>query len=178
MSTFKSDPLLAAGKIIVIVAQAITAFAAAVVTIGIPIILLAQDQAQTRIRVELDNPDFIFPAVSIAGLLALVLAVLVLAYFFFDRLRRIIDTVGEGDPFQPENATRLTTMAWLMLGIQLLAIPTAGIGFYLTDIMGEDPAEVTMSIDFSGVVMVIILFILARVFRHGAAMRADLEGTV
>ena len=29
-----------------------------------------------------------------------------------------------------------------------------------------------------GILMVIILFILARVFRHGAAMREDLEGTV
>ena len=28
------------------------------------------------------------------------------------------------------------------------------------------------------ILLVIILFILARVFRHGASMRADLEGTV
>ena len=30
----------------------------------------------------------------------------------------------------------------------------------------------------SGILMVLVLFILARVFRHGAAMREDLEGTV
>jgi hypothetical protein len=33
-------------------------------------------------------------------------------------------------------------------------------------------------IDFGGVLTALLLFILARVFREGAAMRKDLEGTV
>ena len=32
--------------------------------------------------------------------------------------------------------------------------------------------------DLTGFLIVLVLFILARVFRHGAAMREDLEGTV
>ena len=178
MTKLKSDPLLAFGKFIVVLAQAIMAFAAAAVTIGIPIILLMKDKAQADLRVEMGDPDLLFPALPIAGLLVLLLAALLLAYFFFDRLRRIIDTVSKGDPFEPENAVRLTAMAWFMLGIQVLAIPVAGIGLYLVDIMNEDRAEITSGIDLSGIVMVVTLFILARVFRHGAAMRADLEGTV
>ena len=40
--------------------------------------------------------------------------------------------------------------------------------------------ELTADIEFSltGVLLALVLFILARVFRHGAAMREDLEGTV
>ena len=34
------------------------------------------------------------------------------------------------------------------------------------------------SFDFGGLILILTLFILARVFRHGAAMREDLEGTV
>ena len=36
----------------------------------------------------------------------------------------------------------------------------------------------TRSVMAWGILLVLILFILARVFRHGAAMREDLEGTV
>ncbi|QZD90571.1 DUF2975 domain-containing protein [Qipengyuania aurantiaca] len=178
MTKLTSDPLLALGKIVVILAQALMGLAAAAVAIGTPIVLLMKDKAQADLRAELGNPDFIFPAFSIAGLLILALAILLMAFFFFDRLRRIIDSVGAGDPFEPANATRLTAMAWLMLGIQLLAIPAAGLGLYLVKIMEETEATVDASLDLSGIVMVVTLFILARVFRHGSAMRADLEGTV
>jgi hypothetical protein len=33
-------------------------------------------------------------------------------------------------------------------------------------------------VDFGGIILVLTLFVLARVFKHGAAMREDLEGTV
>lgn len=178
MQKLKSDPLLAIGKFIVIIAQALMALAGTALAIAIPVVLFLQGKAQAELRAELGNPDFIFPTMSIVGLFALMLAVIVMAFFFFDRLRRIVNTVGEGDPFQPDNAERLTMMAWLMLGIQLLAIPTAGLGLYVSKLMEENDATVDAGFDLSGVVMVIVLFILARVFRHGAAMRADLEGTV
>ena len=38
--------------------------------------------------------------------------------------------------------------------------------------------QIMMVMVVSVVLMVIVLFILARVFKHGAAMREDLEGTV
>ena len=42
----------------------------------------------------------------------------------------------------------------------------------------HDGVTIDAGLDLSGIVLVVVLFILARVFRHGAAMRADLEGTV
>ena len=71
-----------------------------------------------------------------------------------------------------------------MLAVQLLALPIGAIGMLFAGDMPRpegsqtDWIHVDASLDFSGVVMVVVLFILARVFRQGAAMRADLEGTV
>ena len=39
-------------------------------------------------------------------------------------------------------------------------------------------AHIEVGVSFSGILMALVLFILARVFREGARMREDLEGTV
>ena len=115
------------------------------------------------------------------------LAILGMLFVFFGKLRRIIGTVGEGDPFQPENATRLSQMGWLMLGTQLAIIPAGFIAIQLTryadaiEKTGVENFHFSMGngdLDMTALLLVVILFILARVFRHGAAMREDLEGTV
>ncbi|MEL7219331.1 MAG: DUF2975 domain-containing protein, partial [Pseudomonadota bacterium] len=71
--------------------------------------------------------------------------------------------------------------AWLLLAVQLLSIPLAALALTLVEWAG-DIEDVQFSIgdgfDLSGILMVIVLFILARVFRHGTRMREDLEGTV
>ena len=173
-----NDPLLAIGRIIILIGQAIMGFAAAVLVVGIPLVIFLRDKATVEVRAELGNPDFVFPTLAVVLVMLLAMAIVVMAFLFLDRMRRIVDTVGEGDPFKPENAQRLTSMAWLMLGIQVLAIPAAGAGLYISKLMEETDATVDASIDLSGVVMVVTLFILARVFRKGTEMRADLEGTV
>ncbi|WP_370178175.1 DUF2975 domain-containing protein, partial [Alteriqipengyuania sp.] len=93
-------------------------------------------------------------------------------------LLRLVNSVHEGDPFAPENGDRLSMMAWLMLAINILALPVAGLGAYIAKTAGEEPGTVDASFDFGGLVLILTLFILARVFRHGSAMREELEGTV
>ena len=109
------------------------------------------------------------------------LAIVAMLFVFFGSLRKIINTVGEGDPFAPANANRLSLMGWLMLGVQLLLIPALGLGLLLAkyaDEMEHSSITIDAGLDMEGILLVIILFILSRVFRHGAAMREDLEGTV
>ena len=69
-------------------------------------------------------------------------------------------------------------MGWLMLGVQALALPLGALGLFVARTLEEQGGTGDMVIDPSGIVMVVVLFILSRVFRHGAAMREDLEGTV
>jgi hypothetical protein len=117
----------------------------------------------------------------LAAVMLIGLAIVVMMFFFFGKLRRIIRTVGEGDPFQPANADRLNAMAWLTVGVQLCFLPAAALGMELAkyaDEMKDANINVDGGMDIEGILLAIVLFILARVFRHGAAMREDLEGTV
>ena len=178
MALKPKDPLLAAARVLILIGQGLMGLAAAALVVGIPILAVAQDPITAEMREETGRADIVFPLLPILGIMAVALAIVVLAFFFLRHMRRIVDTVGEGDPFVPENAERLTAMAWLMLGIQLLVIPAAALAIYIQRAFEEVNATIDTDVDFSGVLLVIVLFILARVFRHGTALREDLEGTV
>ena len=175
MTVATKDPLLTIAKIVVwtlIVLLAIGGFA---IAIAIPAVLF--DIASIQAEIELNNAPS-FTVGMIAPLLLAALVLLAMAIQFMRYLLQIIDTVGEGDPFVPANAERLTKMAWLMLIVQLLSIPAVGLSIFLADALDREAGSVADGVDASGLVLVLVLFILARVFRKGAEMRDDLEGTV
>lgn len=181
MTDKPNDLLLTAGKVLTILMQVIIAIGAAALLIAIPAILFNIGKINVELASEFGGSLDEFPTAVTTGLMLLALTMLGLAFLFFDRLRTIIGTVGKGDPFDPINADRLSMMAWLLLGIQVLALPAAGLGLMIAkwaEPISHEGMNVDFELDFSGVLMVITLFILARVFKHGAAMREDLEGTV
>lgn len=178
MSTKLNDPLLAIARAVIIILQAIMAIAAAALLIGLPLVLFLRDRITAELRAELGDAAAQLSLLPILGLLMLALAVVALVWLVLRNLRRIVDTVGDGDPFVPANAERLTGMAWMMLAIQGLAALAGALGIYIGTVLNEPVIEASFNIDLSGIVLVVVLFILARVFRQGAAMREDLEGTV
>ena len=109
----------------------------------------------------------------VVGLLSLVACVAV--YQLFTRLLAILDTVRAGDPFVVANADRLQRIGWALFTIQLLDLGFGGIVLAL-DRLGVDHA--TWIPGFTGWIGVVMLFVLARVFRVGAGMRDDLAMTV
>lgn len=177
-----SDILLLAGKIITVFMQAAMAIGATAIVIALGAIAIYHDAIQAEMLADPDFRGVVFPTLSVIGIMLIGFAIVATLFVFFGRLRAIINTVGEGDPFVPVNAERLSLMAWLMLGVQLLALAATPLALdliELADDLGEDThIEIGSGFDLSGILLVIILFILARVFRHGAAMREDLEGTV
>ena len=108
--------------------------------------------------------------IALVGLAAVPLNLIVLR-----RLLEMIDTVRAGDPFVARNADRLQTIAWALLGQQILQL-LVGL------IAGASSAEAhglhLDSLSTGGWLAVILLFVLARVFAEGANMRDDLAGTV
>jgi hypothetical protein len=118
-------------------------------------------------------PEAIWGVISLQLLTA---AAAIFAFCFFRHLYRIIDTVGEGDPFVPANARRLMAMGWISVATQFLAIPINGVSQWLSQYSDRFHAEFGLS--FAGILLALVFFILARVFREGARMRDDLEGTV
>ena len=117
------------------------------------------------------------------GLIYVLLAMLVFVLF-----TKIVESAMTGDPFIAVNADRLTRAGWLLLATYLVGIVTgiAALGMVPTKLLekagedapnlihintGGDPSPV-------GILTILLIFVLAQIFRRGAQMRADLEGTV
>ena len=99
-----------------------------------------------------------------------------MAHVILTRLLAIVDTVGAGDPFVVENGARMQTIAWLVLGLELLHLLVGAIA--ATSASSVQPLDINWSFSVTPWIAVVLLFVLARVFEHGARLRADLEGTV
>ena len=177
MSKFISDPLLVAAKIVITVLQVLLAFAVLCILGGM-IAMVFDVVAVRQELIEKGVPESLFWLVYVGFLM--IVGVLLLWFRFLQLMRQIINSVGAGDPFAPENAVRLSRMGWLVVATYALAIPLGAVATWVAKNIEPDESGVLFDIDGGGggLVLVLTLFILARVFRHGAAMREDLEGTV
>jgi hypothetical protein len=118
-------------------------------------------------------PEMIY-AVTGVQLLASMMALL--GFFFLRHSRRIIDTVADGDPFIPDNAVRLNRMGWLAAAIQLLAVPAGALAGWIA--WAGHASYYNIGVSLGGVLLALVLFVLARIFRKGAEMRDELDATV
>ncbi len=175
MANKLNDPLLMAAKGIIYLILGVFAFAGVIVLLTIPAALIFGADLGAEINAA-DLPQHAYWLIAL--LLSAVAGLLYLGIRFFLYMLRIVQSVGVGDPFAPENADRLTAMAWITLAVNVLMLPVAALGIYIAKLAGEAPGTIDADLDFGGIVLILTLFILARVFEHGAAMRDDLEGTV
>ena len=118
------------------------------------------------------------PTLGLGARLIMVIGILgtPLTHRALTRLEAIVATVREGDPFVIGNATRLTQIAWAVLGLEVLHLC---VGLVRSNV-SSPTAQFTLDWEFSLApwLAVLLLFVLARVFDHGARMREELEGTV
>ena len=96
-------------------------------------------------------------------------------YILLTRLLAIVDTVTFGDPFVAGNAARLKTMAWALLGLELLHL---AVGAVAVGALSNTQVNLDWSFTVTPWLAVLLLFVLAQVFDDGARMRDDLKGTV
>ena len=172
-----SDPLLAAGKIITVLLMAIIAIVTVLLVGLVPALLLNQAEFAAEIGMTSSSSVTTITGITIAMLL-IAASVTAISFHFFQLLGRIIDTVEAGDPLTIENAERLNRMGWIALIFQAATLPISGLDAYLRDMLPTDELSVDFQFSLTGVLLALVLFILARVFKHGAQMREDLEGTV
>jgi hypothetical protein len=119
------------------------------------------------------DPDVILPVMRlwvVAGL-----PMFAAVHVMLSRLLAMIGTVRAGDPFVPENAARVKTVAWCLLVVQLFEL-ACGVFISVLTRAGADMGDWDPSL--SGWIAVLLLFVLARVFEEGARIRADLEAMV
>ena len=80
-----------------------------------------------------------------------------------------------GDPFVAGNAARLKTMAWALLGLELLHLVVVAVA---VGPLSNTQLHLDWSFSVTRWLAVLLLFVLAQVFDDGARMRDDLKGTV
>lgn len=103
------------------------------------------------------------------------LVAVAVAWVIITRLQAIIATVAAGDPFVAANARRLQAIGWALLGWQLADLAMGGVTIWTARI-GADTGGWTPNL--AGWLVTLLVFVLARVFAAGTAMRDELEGTI
>ena len=109
--------------------------------------------------------------VMVLGIVAVVVTQFVLV-----RLLAIVETVRAGDPFIVENAARLQQIAWAVLAGEVLHVLIVMIAANMAT--AATPIDIRWRMSITRWLVVLLLFVLARIFETGARMREDLEGTV
>ena len=122
------------------------------------------------------SPDADRLIMGLRAVAVLGLATIPLNYVVLKRLLAIVGTVREGDPFVAANASRLQTIAWSLLALQLFSIVIGAIGKAVST--PAHPVHLDAGFSINGWLAVLLTFLLARVFAEGTLMREDLEGTV
>jgi hypothetical protein len=181
MNVAENDLLLKFGKAIALLLQGLCALVATGFVLFVLVVALLTQGMLTEVLAPDGLPISIAASPPTFVSICLVVAAnLTMMFFFFGKMRALIESVRTGDPFIPQNAQRLNAMAWLLLGAKVLAEIVGWLRLYLASLIDKGGAN---TFDFNlydlhSFLIVLVLFILARVFRHGAAMREDLEGTV
>ena len=138
--------------------------------------------------ISLVAPEFLFGALGVGaarwgsaqlamrGIMVVGIAGAFIAHRILTRLLQIVDTVRAGDPFVLDNAARLQSIAWWLLGAELLHLLVGALARIAST--PARPVDIDWTFSFTPWIAVLLLFVLARVFAHGARMREDLAGTV
>lgn len=182
MTAHAQDTLLSFGATFVRLLQWVCGMGCGLLVFLIPVILLLSQGLLPGVGDGFRSDILAASPLAVVAIFAMLALILAALFRFFGHLRAIIVSAGEGDPFTPRNAERLKTMAWLFLGVKVLSLLVGALRLHLANLVrpeGSGPDSLDFSVyDLNAVIIVLVLFTLARVFRQGAAMREDLNGTV
>jgi len=109
-----------------------------------------------------------------AGLLALAVYCGVVQYIV-QKLRLIFATMTAGDPFRPDNVKRLRAIGIGLAALELINYVTP----MLTNLVFRSQVREThWSVNLTAWFAVLVVFVLAEVFREGARLRSEAELTI
>jgi hypothetical protein len=161
------DPLLVAASVLLVMLQIGVIVTQVISVVSIAIYVIAHF---AELLVPLTEPVWRPLGSLVLGVIALTMVRTIIR-----RLLAMIRAVGKGEAFAPNNVGRIEEIAGHVLGLQILGTLGRIAG---TPVGGEHGASFEFGLAPAGIAFVLLLYILARVFREGAAMREDLEGTV
>ena len=90
------------------------------------------------------------------------------------RLRRVFGAMTAGDPFHPDNVRRLRVIALVLALIEINGYVFAAFDRFVLHVR----AQSGFNLDFTPWFAVLVIVVLAEVFREGARLRRDAELTI
>ncbi len=115
-------------------------------------------------------PAFLIGGVAVGGSLIIVW-----------NLKKLFDSFSSGEPFRRENARHLRVIWITMLAIEVSRYVLMGLTSFLLLHFGGQTREVTITIDGDRIAAwgsILILIVLAEVFREGARLKEEQELTI
>jgi hypothetical protein len=106
------------------------------------------------------------------------IAALALIHFILRALRRVVASASVGDPFIEANAAELVRVAWLLLGVDVIGALIKPTVYLLAPAAVRAKVHDVVHISVTGLFAVLLIFVLAQIFRRGSEMRAELAGTI
>jgi hypothetical protein len=106
------------------------------------------------------------------------IAALTLVQFILRALRRVVASANVGDPFIEANAVDLVRVAWLLLGLNVIDALIKPTVYLLAPAAVRAKIHDTVHVSITGLFAVLLIFVLAQIFRCGSDMRAELAGTI
>lgn len=91
-----------------------------------------------------------------------------------ERLRKIFATMTVGDPFHPDNVRRLRVLGAILAALEIGRYIFSG----LTRVLVHDEKVVDGSFTLTAWFSVLVVLVLAEVFREGARLRREAELTI
>jgi hypothetical protein len=172
-TVWRRDPLLAAARLALVGMMGVSAFVTGACAVATPAVLITNESVMDLLARNGGPPETIWAVISVIALSGVMAA---LGFFFFRDLYRIVASVEGGDPFVPVNARRLQAMGWISVAVHVLGVPLAMTSRWLDQIFHREHGGFQFS--YFGLLLALVLFVLARVFREGARLREEVEGTV
>ena len=90
------------------------------------------------------------------------------------RLRKVFATLTAGDPFEPENIPRLRLIGFVLAGLELARHALGALLLAIAPALSWEIDGFNITVWFS----VLVVFVLAEVFREGARLRREAELTI
>ena len=122
------------------------------------------------------SPEATRLVMGLRAIAVLGLAATPLNHAVLKRLVAMVETVRRGEPFVAANASRLQSIAWVLLALNVLSIVIGAIAKTVST--PAHPLHLDAGFSINGWLLVLLTFVLARVFAQGALMREDVKGTV
>lgn len=125
------------------------------------------------LRIEGGHGESIAPPL-LAGGIAFGALYLGIVLVVVERLRKVFGSLTGGDPFQPDNVRRLQVIGAALAALELSRYLFWGATALFMPHAQHDDQGVSLTAWFS----VLVVFVLAEVFREGARLRQDAELTI